>query len=338
MKSLFALMKMRQDIKLTKLPKKDAGDVLTELGPEELLRCTFDAVKYIPSGIITKEALWEQMANYDQTPSTSYPPCLEGLNTKLKGMRLNEITLFTSGTGSGKSTMLREIILHILSTEPDAKIGVVSLEESPAETGKKISAMYLSRNPSQEEIPLDELRHGFDATFGTDRIILLDHQGSMSDTSIMDKLEYMCLMGCQYLLLDHITILVSEGVEGREGNEAQDKIMSDLLKLVKRHPVWLGLVSHLRKTSNSSGKSFEEGRLPSMDDIKGSGSIKQIAFDIVGFARNMNAESEMERNTIDMCVLKCRFSGLTGAVPGARYIYSTGRLEAISHCEEFVTI
>ena len=78
--------------------------------------------------------------------------------------------------------------------------------------------------------------------------------------------------------------------------------MSDLLKITKRYNIWLGLISHLRKAF--SGKSFEEGNLASIDDIKGSGSIKQISFDIVAFARNLVAESEAERNTVCIRVLK----------------------------------
>jgi hypothetical protein len=63
-----------------------------------------------------------------------------------------------------------------------------------------------------------------------------------------------------------------------------------------------------------------------MDDIKGSGSIKQICFDIIAFARNMAAVDEGVRNQIKMCVLKSRTVGQTGPVPGARYIKETGRL------------
>jgi twinkle protein len=169
------------------------------------------------------------------------------------------------------------------------------------------------------------LKIGFDTVFNDDRVILLDHQGSMNDDSIIDKLEYMALSGCKYLYIDHITILVSEGAEHLQGNEAQDKIMNDLLKIVKRHDVWIGLVSHLRKVLTGS-KSFEQGKLPTLDDIKGSGSIKQISMDVIAFARDMTSEDVQIRNTIKMSVLKCRFTGLTGPVPGAFYVYDTGRL------------
>lgn len=324
-------------VKIVKLPCKDANEVLQKFDSARLMQCIFDAAPYVPAGIIGKEELWQALQNYNSTPSTPYPECLEGVNTKLKGMRAGEITLFISGTGSGKSTILREIMLHILEKTED-KIGVVSLEESPAETARKLAGMQIHRNPAKDEIPLEELKVGFDKVFGNDRVILLDHQGSINDSSIVDQLEYMCLVGCKYLFIDHITILVSEGVENLTGNEAQDKVMNDLLRLVKRHPVWIGLVSHLRKAPNNKG-SFEEGRLPSIDDIRGSGSIKQISFDIISFARNLTAESEIERNTIKMRILKSRYTGLTGNVRGAHYIYDTGRLVASNaDVEEFVTL
>ena len=239
-------------------------------------------------------------------------------------MRFGEITLWTSGTGSGKSTLLREIMLHLTETTDD-KIGLVSLEEAPAEAARKLAGMAIERNPAKEEIPLEDLRPGFDSVFGDNQVIVLDHQGSIQDGSIVDTLEAMCVMGAKYLFIDHITILVSEGAEGLEGNAAIDKVMNDLLSIAKRHNVWIGLVSHLRKTT-TVGTSFEDGKLASLDDVKGSGSIKQISFDILAFARNLSAESEEERNTIKMAVLKSRYTGLTGPCGTAKYNYDTGRL------------
>jgi twinkle protein len=325
-------------VKICKLPCKDPNEVLLKFGGNRLLQCIFDAAPYVPSGIIKKEELWAALENYNKVPCLAYPDCLEGVNSKLKGMREGEIALFISGTGSGKSTILREIMLHILENTTD-KIGVISLEESPPETARKLSGMVIKKNPAKEEIPLEELKVGFDKVFGDDRVILLDHQGAINDDSIVDKLEYMCLSGAKYLFIDHITILVSEGADGLTGNEAQDKVMNDLLRLVKRHPVWIGLVSHLRKPPGG-GKSFEEGKLPSIDDIRGSGSIKQISFDIISFARNLTAQDDVVRNTIKMRILKSRYTGLTGVVKGAYYDYDTGRLIATNEIpdEEFVSI
>jgi twinkle protein len=314
-------------VKIAKLQEKDASDVLVKHESKLILQAIYDATSFKPAGILSTEDLWKALSEYNEKESVPYPECLEGLNTKLKGMRTGEITLFTSGTGSGKSTMIREIILHLIKNT-ESKIGIISLEESPAETARKLSGMAINKNPANEEIDLDELRIGFDSVFGEDRILVLDHQGSIQDDSIINQLEYMCLSGCKYIFIDHITILVSEGTEGLTGNEAVDKIMNDLLRLVKSHDVWIGLISHLRKSPTS--KSFEEGKLPGLDDIKGSGSIKQISFDIIGFARNLTADLDEQRNTIMMRVLKSRYTGLTGTVPGAQYDHKTGRLIGIA--------
>lgn len=309
--------------KVAKLKEKDACDELREHGAKELINAIWSAKTWSPAGVVTGEAIWEKFLQRKNVKSVPYPDCLSGLNDKLDGMRMGEITLFTSGTGSGKSTVIKEIVLDVLENTED-KVGLISLEESIGDTADKFISMALER-PITGHPPLteDEMRWGFDKVFGDERLVLLDHQGSVSDDSLMDKIEYMALMGCKYLVLDHITIAVSEGNDGLTGNEAIDKLMSDLLKLVKQHDVWLGLISHLRK---SNGKSFEEGQLPSIDDIKGSGSIKQISFDIIAFARNLVAEEDYERNTIKLRVLKARFTGRTGDAGTAVYNPKTTRL------------
>ena len=310
--------------RVARLPCKDANESLMKHGKDSILRAVWDASEWSPAGIVMGEQVWEQFKARQEVESIPYPTCLQGLNDKLGGMRLGEITLFTSGTGSGKSTVIKEIILDLLETTED-RIGLVSLEESIGDTAEKFISMALQR-PVSDPPPLseEELREGFDRVFSNERLVLLDHQGSVGDDSLIDKIEYMALMGCRYIVLDHITIAVSEGSDGLSGNEAIDKVMSDLLKVVKRHNVWLGLISHLRKAMG--GKSFEEGNLASIDDIKGSGSIKQISFDIVAFARNLVAEDDTERNTIKFRVLKSRFTGRTGDAGAAVYDPATTRL------------
>ena len=304
---------------------KDPCELLMNYGSQALLQAYWDAQTWSPSGIVVGEPIWDSFKDRQETVSVPYPECLEGLNDKLQGIRHGEITLFTSGTGSGKSTVIKEIALDLLN-KTDSKIGLVSLEESIGDTAEKFIAMSLERSSMDiKEIEDTELRKGFDDVFKDERLVLLDHQGSCSDTSLLDKLEYMALMGCKYLILDHITIAVSEGSEGLGGNEAVDKLMSDLLKITKKHNIWLGLISHLRKASGGT-KSFEEGSLASIDDIKGSGSIKQISFDIISFARNLVADNNIERNTIKFRVLKSRFTGNTGSAGQASYNTTTGRL------------
>lgn len=318
--------------RVMEIPENDINDQLLKPdGAKILVSSMFNARERVPAGVVGRDTIRKAIIERLDTPSHPYNPALADVNKKLIGKRGGEIVLFISGTGCGKSTMFREEILHTLHTT-DAKIGVVSLEEAVGETGQKLAAMNMNVNPAAEHIDQEDLLRSFDEVFGSDgdeRLMLLDHQGAITDNTIMDQLTYMCLKGCKYLFIDHITILVSEGVDGLTGNEAQDRVMNDLLRLVKRFPdVWVGLISHLRK-STSERKSFEEGRMPSIDDIKGSGAIKQISFDIIAFARNTTAEEEDERNTINLSVLKCRWNGDTGPAGSIAYNRDTGRIRAV---------
>jgi len=315
------------------IAEKDINDLLMkDGGAKALISAMWNASEFVPAGIVTRDTVREEIIKRASTPSHPYANCLAGVNKKIKGKRGGEITLLISGTGCGKSTILREEMLNVLENTKE-KLGIVSLEEAVGETGRNLSAMHLNINRTND-IPLATLLEGFDAVFkvdedGEDRILLLDHQGAITDSTIMDQLEYMCLKGCKYIFIDHITILVSEGVEGLTGNEAQDKVMNDLLRLIKKYPdVWIGLVSHLRKTG-AGGTSFETGRMPQLDDIKGSGAIKQISFDIIAFARNTSANDPLVRNTIEFAVLKSRWSGDTGPAGGALFDTVTGRVNSL---------
>jgi len=312
-------------VKVATSPAKDPCELFIAAGERAVLQAIWDAQPFSPAGIVVgHEPVWEQYLARRSTESVAYPDCLRGINDKTKGMRFGEITLFTSGTGSGKSTVIKEIVLDLLDKTED-KVGMISLEESVGDTAEKFIQMKLKRNLQEYDVSLEEQEEASRAVFGSERLVLLDHQGSVGDESLIDKIEYMALMGCKYLILDHITIAVSEGAEGYTGNEAIDKVMSDLLKITKKHNVWLGVISHLRKVQGG-GATFEQGKLPSMDDIKGSGSIKQISFDIIGFARDMANEDEQVRNTINFIVLKSRFTGKTGPAGNAKYDHDTTRL------------
>src|SRR6056300_801818 len=313
-------------VKIASSTAKDPCELYQEKGKDGVMRAIWDAQPFSPAGIVVgHDPVWEQYLARRSTESVAYPDCLRGINDKTKGMRFGEITLFTSGTGSGKSTVIKEIVLDLLDKTED-KIGMISLEESVGDTAEKFIQMQLRQKLQEYDVSLEEQEQASKEVFGTDRLVLLDHQGSVGDESLIDKIEYMALMGCRYLILDHITIAVSEGAEGYSGNEAIDKVMSDLLKLTKKHNIWLGVISHLRKVQGG-GSTFEQGKLPSMDDIKGSGSIKQISFDIIGFARDMANEDEEIRNTINFIVLKSRFTGKTGPAGHAKYNHDTTRLK-----------
>jgi len=308
--------------KMTNLPEKDASDVLLKHGADAIMKCIWGAEQWSPEGILTREDLWQELVNHNEKESIPYPVCVNQLNAKLKGRRVGEITLWASGTGAGKSTIVREIIIHTRETTDD-KIGIIALEEAPGETAKHLCAVAMSKNPSEEVITPAELEPVFNHLFKDDRIRVLNHYES--EGTLLDTMEHMALLGCKWIILDHLTLLASETNTGGSENAHVDAIMNRMRRLVKQHDVHIDVISQLRKMGDS-GKSFEDGVIPSLDDIKGSGAIKQVSFNVIGFARNLNAEEDLERNTINLSVLKCRHTGITGPCDPVYYSRRTNRI------------
>jgi twinkle protein len=318
---------------IAKTSEKDASDTLAKYGDKGVLNAIYDASRWSPSGLVSSADTWDIYKEEQGAEYIPYPEFAGELNNKLYGRRLGSITMLTSGTGMGKTSFVKEDQYHLLKTTEDL-IGICSLEESVGEAVKNIMALEANQRIQLPDVEIseEEERKLWEATMGTNRFVFLDHQGSLGDESLISKMEYMALMGCKYIYLDHITIAVSESEDGKV-NTAIDKMMSDLLKLAKRHNIWIGVVSHLRKTSTNQ-KSFEEGAIPSDDDLKGSGSLKQVPMQILAISRNKMETDVNKRNTSYLWILKDRFTGRTG--PAGSYLFNeqTGRLQNNKFVEE----
>jgi twinkle protein len=304
-----------------------SGELIQGPGKDAVLNCIWRAREWSPAGIVTSANTWDMYKKEKSAIYIPFAPVLDCINKTNYGRRLGSITMITAGTGMGKTLLLKEDMYHLHKTRPiTERIGVLSLEESVYEFVAGIMALEANKRIQLPdcEVTDEEERAYWEATMGSDQFIMLDHQGSVADDSIVTKIEYMILQGATYIYLDHVTIAVSES--GSSQNAAIDKLMSDLLKLAKRWNVWIGVVSHLRKTDKGE-KSFEAGAVPSEDDLKGSGSLKQIPMQTLALSRNKYADDPMERNKTHIHMLKDRYTGRTGQFVGSfSFDDDTGRL------------
>jgi twinkle protein len=326
-------------VKIARCEAKDANDRLREVGlsregAQKLLRAVWDAKPYSPASIVSGSDTWEQFEEFLDMEFLPWPPFLPQLNQKTFGRALGTITMFVAGTGVGKSSLLREDIHHIWKTT-NLKIGLCFLEEDIGETVSGLLSIHMNQRIGlpNSKVTRAEKKAAWDELMNNDRFLLIDHQGSVGDGSLLDKLEYLVLSGCQVIYLDHITIAVSESQEN-DTNKAIDIFMSGLLKLVKRHKkVWIGVVSHLRKVSAGS-ESFEKGAEISEDDLKGSGSLKQISFQTIAIERDKYAEDPRERHISNLRLLKDRKTGESGPAGSYRFNGDNGRLEYVEITKE----
>ena len=304
---------------------KDANDYLLKHKSADFVQGFWRAQKWTPDGIVCGSALYDDVMKPLEKADCLYP--FDGLNKLTYGIRKHELVTVTAGSGLGKSQFLREIIWHILQ-QTNSNIGLMFLEESTRKTG--LSLMSLAANKplhlpdtvaTQEEKDL-----AFKATLGTDRLFLFDHFGSSDVDNIVNRVRYLAkATGCDYVFVDHISIIVSAQSNGDE-RKALDEIMTKLRMLVQETGIALVVVSHLKRPES---RGHEEGAATSLAQLRGSGSIAQLSDMVIGLERNGQAEDVNERNTTRVRVLKNRFSGQTG--PGCSLLYSlsTGRMVEI---------
>ena len=82
------------------------------------------------------------------------------------------------------STVIKEIVLDLLE-KTDDRVGLITLEESVGDTAEKFISMALNRSLSDPPPATEqEQREGFEKVFGNEKLILLDHQGSVGDSSL----------------------------------------------------------------------------------------------------------------------------------------------------------
>lgn len=306
---------------------KDPNEaLLSGRGNDLKWACLTGAKKYQPDGIVNGKDCWDRYKNSSTTESYPYPESMPLLNKKTYGVRPGSIVTVTSGSGCGKTQFLRELKYHYLMTT-DFKIADISLEEDVGDTIGGMLALKLNKRIQLPDVNVteEEEKEAFQAVYGTGRIDIYDFFGGMDDDTLFSKLRYLIYSGNKILFLDHLSIIVSEYASEGGERERIDTIMTKLAKLVKETGAIIFLVVHLKK-SDSSRTTFEQGAIPSLDDLRGSGAIKQLSWDVIGLSRNQQHPSRMCANTSLLTVLKCRFTGRTGQADFLYFDETTGRM------------
>ena len=308
-------------LKLMKLGQyKDPNEMLMAGKTRELIKAFWEAREYSPDGIVNGKDLWDSLVEYRKTVSIPYP--WEGLNTLTRGIR-DELVTVTSGSGMGKSQMLRELQYYLMEAT-EHNVGILALEETVERTGVGIMAIAANKPLHlEEESDVNDLRPYFDKTLGTGRFILYGNWASPTVDSLLSKIRYMAKSNdCKYIFLDHLSIIVSAQENGDE-RKAIDEVMTRLRRLVAELEIGLFLVSHLRR---SGGTSHEEGGRISLGELRGSQSIAQLSDMVIGLERDQQADCPEKRNTSLVRVLKNRYTGETGPACYLRYNRDTGRM------------
>lgn len=300
---------------LTLRKHKDANAYLLSRDAEAFTREWWAAPSYKPDGLKLGSDIWSEIIDRKEHFTALYP--FNGVNRLTYGLRLSELVVVTADTGVGKTSFLKHIE-HSLLTNPEViekgyGVGFLHLEEPNGDTALGLLSIHNSVPYHLPDVdrPEADLREAYDAVLNNERVVIWDHFGSNSVDAVLDKVRHMAALGCKYIVLDHLSIVVSD----QSGDERKqlDEITTKLKTLTMELDLAVVAVIH----TNRAGQ------------IRGTAGVEQLANIVVRLERNKTDPSEWRRNITKVSVEKNRFCGYTGPASYLFYDKNTARLSEL---------
>jgi twinkle protein len=300
--------------------------VLLEDGAGTLVQCFWEAKEWRPDGIISGAEFTVEKLKSSVVKGYSLPWPIA--TEKLGGIREAELTLLTAGSGIGKSTAAREIAYHLHQKE-GLTIGNIFLEESTVKTAQAYVAIHnsvrLKQLRSDPEILTEAQWADTVENVLQKRMYFYDHFGSMDSDRLLSKMRYMrMVLGCHFVVLDHISIVISGQDSSSEGERKDiDRLMTKLRSLVEETGLGVIAIVHLRQPE---GRPHEEGGRVTLSQLRGSGALKQLSDNVWALERDQQGENP---NQSIFRILKDREDGAVGLADTLEYT-EQGRLVSLS--------
>lgn len=298
---------------IARLPAKDACECLKQAKSAELKSAFWDARPWRPDGILDGAEAWEKAVAQDDVPAL--PWGLPLLDQMTKGIRPGEVVVVTGGTGSGKTTLVQQLVVDQLGN--GTRVGLLSLESPLRRVVLDLSSIAM-RRPRTDDLSESGVEAMWEAI--SEGLSLYNHFGSTGSENILSRMRYMArALGCKVLVLDHLSIVVSGFGADEDERRTLDRVMTQLATLAQEVEAAIIVVCHLRRPREGA---HEEGGRVTLSDLRSSGSIAQLAHTVVAVERDQQSGDK----DATLRVLKCRHTGCLGPADVVKYDPEKSRL------------
>lgn len=345
------------NIKVVNLPTKykDANEMLVGGQGEDLKWAIIRAESIKPSNVVTANDLKER-ALKKITNGPSWPWI--GLTEVTFGMR--PACMFLYGPEStGKTEIVRQIVEHNLSKHGMLS-AIFSFEQEPDDTLQRLAGSRINKRvhiPSVEWTR-EELEPHID--YFNEKVFFYEYKGVLRFDDIVRSIYYLALVKrVKFFVLDNLTAMLSWPYINEKRvseNEYLSHVAITLKQIQKELKLIMLILGHnsndnmsknvyvstspknpdaydsmtgdeLQKRINKPGMTWESGRMATLENIYGSGTIKKVMDWVFCIGRNRVSEDDIEHRTINFKFLKCRLASENeGRVIKLLYEYDTGQL------------
>jgi twinkle protein len=268
------------------LPYKDVNDCLMKDVPDTKIQECIDNAKGFDPPTLMKASDFEEKINY----IFDHPEKMYGINTPwdkltkiLKGWRESELTIWSGRNGSGKSTILNDVVYNILKHKENALI--VSLEMLP----EKYLKWMLTRIKQKSMLDKDEVH---EALKEIKNLFIVNLNGQVESPELCNIIDFAARKyGVKHVIIDS---LMKVEINGDDKYDAQKNFCNMIIeRLNKKYGIHTHLVAHPRK-------SFRDTDRPDKVDVSGSGDITNLADNVLALYRVTDEEKKKnEKNGYD---------------------------------------
>ena len=283
------------------LPHKDANECLIKgVEADEIKKCIMSMTPFRPKDLISyAEARDEIIDRIKKGKSHGVKIVWPEIQKMLRGWRGGELTVWTGSNGSGKTTIINEVIIGLI--RENEKTCIVSLEMPVVDFIRWTIMQYIGvgeLTAKEVENALEEIGHNAYAIKRTGRI---------EADKILSRFEYAHRRhGVRHFFIDS---LMRVGLDKRNELAEQSQFVGSLVDFAQDYDCHVHLVAHPRKGDRDSDK-------PGKVDVSGSGDITNLAHNVFTIWRpteELREKANMKNKIISDSILYLRKNREWGA-------------------------
>jgi twinkle protein len=302
-------------------PCKDCNELLYREGPEAVKRA-YDNAKEVPVyGLIDLA----DVKPLDVKNIPSVKSNIPGLDSKIGGFLMGDLSVWTGKRGEGKSTLLGQLMLE--AVDAGEKVCAYSGELRADRfqywinlqaAGKNHISTYFDSDKGKDVyyIPketLELIKEWYRGKFWIYDNTIAD---STEETSILQVFEYAAKRyDCRVFLIDNLMSARYNTDSEANYYRAQSNFVGKLVEFANKYNVHVHLVCHPRKTNASLDN----------DDVSGTADITNRAANVFSLEKLKEEDQVKHGCDIALKILKNRWEGATGLI-GLNYCQISRRL------------
>lgn len=313
---------------------KDPNDYLTDNNGAALAKLLqFGAKRFV-----TEKIAFASDVDFDEFIAPRklglMTPCFPKLMEKMDGWRLRELSLLFSMVGTGKSTVTASLAADFNAA--GEKVGLIFLEEELKETLQRMVAHRLKVNYNKfKKNPLscaskEAIKEAYDYMADDQKIVMLKHFGNLPINELMNKVRHMHLVcGCKYIIIDHLTLVVSGGEVDTDERKSLDRVMTELGAFCASNDVHILAVSHINRSGVDLKPPKNADEEPywitlNTSALRGSAALEQLSWTILGLETQITPDRT--RGFVRLVCLKNRPTGRLGVCDTFKLNDETGEV------------